>query len=77
MEKRLIKRGRDNKEEIKLRLSYALKEMLHYKEYKYVLINKNIKETVNDIKKIIEYYKLKENNKKNLNTKLKRIINRN
>ena len=77
LEKRLIKRGRDNKEEIKLRLSYALKEMLHYKEYKYVLINKNIKETVNDIKKIIEYYKLKENNKKNLNTKLKRIINRN
>ena len=33
------KRGRDNNKEINLRLSYAINEMKHYNEYKYVLIN--------------------------------------
>ena len=51
LKRRLIKRGRDNKKEIKLRLSYAIDEMKHYKEYKYVIINENVNETVNDIKK--------------------------
>ena len=41
LKRRLIKRGRDNKQEISLRLSYAIDEMKHYREYKYVLINKN------------------------------------
>ena len=31
LKRRLIKRGRDNNEEIKLRLSYAFDEMKHYK----------------------------------------------
>ena len=44
LKRRLIKRGRDNSKEIKLRLSYAINEMKHYKEYKYVLINENSSE---------------------------------
>ena len=39
LKRRLIKRGRDNKKEIDLRLSYAIEEMKHYNEYQYVLIN--------------------------------------
>ena len=42
LKKRLTKRGRDNKNEINLRLSYALNEMKHYNEYKYVLFNNKI-----------------------------------
>ena len=42
LKRRLVKRGRDNNKEINLRLSYAIDEMKHYKEYKYVLINENI-----------------------------------
>ena len=42
LKKRLIKRGRDSKNEINLRLSYALDEIKHYNEYSYVLINQNI-----------------------------------
>ena len=61
LKKRLIKRGRDNKNEINLRLSYAINEMKHFKEYKYVLINDNVQKTVNDIKSIIEYNELKIN----------------
>tara|TARA_B100000575_G_C22855835_1_gene500446 strand:- start:111 stop:740 length:630 start_codon:yes stop_codon:yes gene_type:complete len=75
LKKRLIKRGRDNSKEIDLRLSYAINEMKHYNEYKYVLINENVKNTVNDIKKIIEYHNLIDENNILLNKKLKKIIN--
>ena len=43
LKRRLIKRGRDNNNEINLRLSYAINEMKHYNEYKYVLINEMFK----------------------------------
>tara|TARA_B100000963_G_C22483418_1_gene605758 strand:+ start:157 stop:789 length:633 start_codon:yes stop_codon:yes gene_type:complete len=75
LKRRLIKRGRDNNKEINLRLSYAIDEMKHYNEYKYVLINENVKKTVDDIKKIIDYNKLIENQNYILNSKLKKIIN--
>ncbi len=75
LRKRLIKRGRDNKKEIKLRLSYAINEMKHYSEYKYVLVNENVYKTVNDIKNIIEFNNLIFRNKKILDKKLKKIIN--
>ena len=75
LKRRLIKRGRDNKKEINLRLSYAIDEMRHYSEYKYVLINENVQKTVDDIKKIIEYRQLIDYQKKILKNKLKRIIN--
>ena len=75
LKRRLIKRGRDNNNEINLRLSYAIQEMKHYNEYKYVLINENIKKTVNEIKKIIEYNELVFNQKKILSKSLKKIIN--
>ena len=75
LKRRLIKRGRDNKKEINLRLSYAISEMEHYKEYKHVLINENVQNTVNIIKKIIEYDDLISKNNKFLKLKLKKIIN--
>ena len=74
LKKRLIKRGRDNSKEINLRLSYAINEMKHYNEYKYVLINENVHQTVNDIIKIIDYYNSIDKNNKILSKKLKRII---
>ena len=75
LKRRLIKRGRDNNKEIELRLSYAINEMKHFKEYKYVLINENIHETANYIKKIIEYNVLIDGQRKTLKHKLKKIIN--
>ena len=75
LKRRLIKRGRDNKKEIDLRLSYALNEMKHYNEYKYVLINENIQNTVNLIKKILEFNELIYQQNKILKLKLKKIIN--
>ncbi len=75
LKKRLLKRGRDNLNEINLRLSYAINEMKHYNEYKYVLINENVNKTVERIKNIIEYHNLINNNKALLKNKLKKIIN--
>ena len=75
LKRRLVKRGRDNNKEINLRLSYAINEMKHYTEYKYVLINANVYKTVNEIKKIIEYHELIFNQKKILKSQLKKIIN--
>ena len=55
LKKRLMMRGRDNKIEIKKRLSLAVKEISHYPEYKYVLVNDRVHQTVLNILKIIEY----------------------
>ena len=75
LKRRLIKRGRDNNNEINLRLSYAINEMKHYNEYKYVLINANVQKTVSEIKKIIEYHQLILDQKLILKSQLKQIIN--
>ena len=77
LKRRLVKRGRDNKKEINLRLSYAIDEMKHYNEYQYVLINEKVHKTVNEIKKIIEYHQLIMVQKEDLKKKLKKIINTN
>ena len=58
LELRLKKRARENKNEIKKRLSLAVKEMKHYNEYKYVIINDNIDTTVTNVLKIIQYENL-------------------
>ena len=75
LKKRLVKRGRDDSQDINLRLSYALKEISHYNEYSYVLINQNVKQTVDYIIHIIKYKYILENNKKLTDRKLKSLIN--
>ncbi len=75
LKKRLIKRGRDKKDEIDLRLSYAIKEISHYKEYSYVLINQNVQQTVNDISDIIKTNLIIDKNKKLTDRKIKSLIN--
>ena len=58
MKERLLIRGRENKIEIKKRLSLAVKEISHYNEYKYVLVNDSINQTVTNILNIIKYEEL-------------------
>ena len=53
LKSRLERRGRDNRKEINKRLSLAVSEIKHYKEYQFVLINENITDTVNNLVKII------------------------
>ena len=75
LKKRLVKRGRDKKDDIDLRLSYAIKEISHFKEYSYVLINQNVQQTVNEISDIIKTNLIIEKNKKLTERKIKSLIN--
>ena len=59
LRKRLNKRGRDNKKEIQIRLSLALTEISHHKDYKYVIINDQLNETISNIVDVIKYNQLK------------------
>ena len=52
--KRLKKRAQDPDHIVKQRLSFYKMELSHWKDYKYVLINKNLSDTVKKIKTIIE-----------------------
>ena len=73
LKKRIEKRGRDNNQEIKKRLSHAMSEMSHYSEYKYILINDQIKETVDSLVLIINYNLLISDLNKKIKKKLKII----
>ena len=75
LKKRLIKRGRDKKDEIDLRLSYAIKEISHYNEYSNVLINQNVQQTVSEIINIIKANLIIDKNKKLTERKIKSLIN--
>ena len=52
--RRLKKRAQDPDHIVKQRLSFYNKELSHWREYKYVLINSNLDDTLKKIKTIIE-----------------------
>ena len=59
LKKRLSKRNSDTIKEINFRMSKALKEIKHYDEYDYVLVNNNLDNTFQNIVKILEAERLK------------------
>ncbi len=59
LKKRLSKRNSDTIKEINFRMSKALKEIKHFDEYDYVLVNDNLDNTFQKIVKIIEVERLK------------------
>ena len=57
---KLIKaEAKDSIKEINFRMSKALKEIKHYDEYDYVLVNNNLDKTFQQIVKILETERLK------------------
>ena len=67
LKNRLIKRGRDNNNEINKRLSLAVSEMTHFNEYKYILINDTITKTINELSKIIHFHLFLDSINKKIN----------
>ena len=59
LKKRLSIRNSDSVKEINFRMSKALKEIKHYNEYDYVLVNNNLDNTFQNIVKILEAERLK------------------
>ncbi len=56
LEKRLIARNQDDKEAIKRRMLAYSKDIVHQKDYDYVLVNDNVEKCFNNIKEIILKY---------------------
>jgi len=53
LERRMIKRGRDSKEDIDKRMKKAVNEISHYKEFEYIVINDDFNEAVEKVLAII------------------------
>jgi guanylate kinase len=62
LEKRIRRRGTENEDVIKNRLSRAEEEMKHAKDYDYIVINDCLDKAINDIKNIIKENRLKRRN---------------
>lgn len=59
LKKRLVGRNTETPEVIKKRLARAEDELLHYKEYDYIVVNETIEEAATQIKEIVKAEKLK------------------
>ncbi len=59
LKRRLTKRGTERTQEMKKRLKTALKEIDFWSKYDYVVINKNLSQTVKSVEKIIDSERLK------------------
>ena len=72
--KRLKIRARDTKIEMKKRMSLVQNEISHFPEYDYVVVNKNLKDCLFQIKNIIESERLKRSRLVNLTSFVNRFI---
>ena len=63
--KRILSRKKDNLEEIERRISLARNDIMHYCEYDYIVINKDLKRAVCELKAIIYSNRCKLESKKN------------
>ncbi len=60
LKKRLIKRNQNSNKELEQRLNAFDEDVKHWKDYDYVLVNKNLEVCFKQIEKIISNYKNKE-----------------
>ncbi len=73
--KRLKIRGRDTKNEMKKRMSMVQNEISHFPEYDYVVINKDLKLCVDQIKNIIHSERLRRSRLVNLTSFVNKFRN--
>ena len=73
LENRLGKRASENKENFKKRMSEAKKEISHYKEYDFVIVNNDLQIAVDQIKLILFSERLRINRHLALNQTIEKI----
>ncbi len=59
LQERLMKRAQDSSETVKDRMTKSIGEIMHWKEYDYVIVNNNFEQTLHDVKSIITSEKLR------------------
>jgi len=74
LKNRLGKRASENKENFNKRMSEAKKEISHYKEYDFVIVNNDLQIAVDQIKLILFSERLRINRQSTLNKIIEKII---
>ena len=74
LENRLGKRASENEENFKKRMSEAKKEISHYKEYDFVIINNDLQIAVDQIKSILFSERLRINRQSTLDKSVEQIF---
>ena len=59
LHERLMKRAQDSSETVKDRMTKSIGEIMHWKEYDYVIVNNDFEQTLNEVKSIITSEKLR------------------
>ena len=59
LQERLMKRAQDSSETVKDRMTKSIGEIMHWKEYDYVIVNNNFEQTIHEVKSIITSEKLR------------------
>ena len=59
LQERLMKRAQDSSETVKDRMTKSIGEIMHWKEYDYVIVNNNFEQTLEEVKSIITSEKLR------------------
>jgi len=59
LHERLMKRAQDSSETVKDRMTKSIGEIMHWKEYDYVIVNNNFEQTLYEVKSIITSEKLR------------------
>ena len=59
LQERLMKRAQDSSETVKERMTKSIGEIMHWKEYDYVIVNNNFEQTLHEVKSIIASEKLR------------------
>ena len=59
LQERLMKRAQDSSETVKDRMTKSIGEIMHWKEYDYVIVNNDFEQTLDEVKSIITSEKLR------------------
>jgi len=71
---RLVARAQDSEEVVQKRMAKARDEITHYSEYEYVLVNRDLKECLAQIKTILEAERLRRSRRVGLSDFVKGLI---
>ena len=73
LEKRLLSRAQDSAEVVAARMSKAADELSHYREYDYILVNRNIDMAVAQVKAILQAERLRRDRQLGLTNFVKKL----
>ena len=75
LQERLMKRAQDSSETVKDRMTKSIGEIMHWKEYDYVIVNNNFEQTLQEVKSIITSEKLRRVRNSQLKEFIKTLTN--